>query len=99
MPPKRHGRSIVHLQTRLGDTEYAVMFDTFYVANEFRTAVDEEAAFASIATIQDRLGHGSLTAKSESLVFAENIAEESVANQPHKLVPFYEVLLATVPPS
>jgi hypothetical protein len=100
MPPQRYSPPIVHLQTRLGDTEYEVTFDNLYVANDFITAVDVEAAFASIATIQNRLGHGNLTEKSDSVDFAETIGEETASKQPSKPVPirFHEMFLSTIPP-
>lgn len=89
----------VHLETGLGDVEYAFAFvdgaeggPEGGTASKFRGAVAAAAAAAQTEQARKRLGHEGLMDKKASVRYAENVGNQKVKEQPEAPVGAGEVL-------
>jgi hypothetical protein len=80
------GRSIVTLETSLGDVEYEMSFADETTANAFKTAVGQQAAAGEAEEIRKRLGHEHLLTKRSSVRYAETVAMKKINDAPEKEV-------------
>jgi hypothetical protein len=78
----RDGRVTVLLENSLGDLQYEASFASEEIANQFKAAVEQQAAAGEAEAARIRLGHGGLVKKRASTVFAAAIAKEKERAQP-----------------
>lgn len=88
----RGGRVTVWLENHLGDLQYEFSFENEDIANQFKSAVEKEAASAQVEAVRKRLGHENLITKRASIMFAENIAKEKESEQPDAPVTTKEII-------
>ena len=86
------GRVKVLLENHLGDLDYEFSFENESIANQFKSAVEKEAASAQVEAVRKRLGHENLLIKRASVVFAENIAKAKESEQPDAPVTTKEIM-------
>jgi hypothetical protein len=91
-----NGRVTVLLEGVLGDLLYEFSFENDSIAQQFKVAVEEEAASAQAEAVRKRLGHENLLTKRSSVIFAENIAKEKESDQPEPPLSTQEIL-ANIP--
>jgi hypothetical protein len=91
------GRHTVVLEKNTGEVEYEFSFENMEIAKQFKIAIDSERASAHIETVRKKLGHENLIRKRASLVFAETIAKEKVADQPAAPVSTQEIITTISP--
>ena len=85
-------RGHVLLETNMGEMEYELSFATQAIAQEFAMIVTEQSATATSEAVRKRLGHDHLLNKRSSLVYAETVALQKVADQPDAPVSTQEIL-------
>jgi hypothetical protein len=85
-------RGHVLLETNMGEMEYELSFATGAIAQEFAVVVMEQSATAASEAVRKRLGHDHLLNKRSSVVYAETVALQKVADQPDAPVSTQEIL-------
>jgi hypothetical protein len=78
------GRSIVVLETNLGDVEYEMSFADETTAKAFKNAANHQALAGQAEQVRKRLGHEHLLTKRGSVRFAEGIALQKINDAPEK---------------
>jgi hypothetical protein len=89
-----HGRSIVTLETTLGDLEYEMSFADETTAKAFKTAAGRQASAGEAEEVRKRLGHEHLLTKRASVRYAEAVATKKINDAPEKEPGFQTEVLA-----
>lgn len=89
-----HGRSIVTLETTLGEIEYEMSFADETTAKAFKTAAGRQAARGQAEEVRKRLGHEHLLTKRASVRYAEAVATKKINDAPEKEPAFQDGVLA-----
>jgi len=79
-----HGIHHVTIETSLGDVEWELGFEQKSIAQQFVDAFLHQAAVGEADEVRKRLGHDKLTPKRGSVMYAENVAQKKLEDQPKK---------------
>jgi hypothetical protein len=90
--------TVVISETDLGDVEYEFTFQDVDIAKQFKAAIDIEVASAQVDAVRKRLGHEHLISKRSSLIFAETVAKEKIAEQPDAPIMNNKEIAPILPP-
>jgi len=79
-----HGMYHVTIEASLGDVDWELGFEQKPIAQQFVDAFRHRAAVGEADEVRKRLGHDKLAPKRGSVMYAENIAQKKLEDQPEK---------------